>query len=182
MIFAHRTNTFESFYKAYFVHNDRQFEIDVQPTMDGRIIVYHDDISCEKYKEMKHTLTLDEFLKFTPDSVVINVEIKKYEKSKYIVDKVLQICGKYPTKTYLYSSFDAASVQQLQKNGASAYLLVDKIENYKPQQPNICIHKNLLKVIDVSLHKHVFVYDIKSTEVEVLKEEHPFVHGWIIDR
>lgn len=181
MEFAHRTNTFQSFFEAYYIHGCRHFEIDVQPTKEFQVVVYHDDISDKSYHDVKFAPTLEEFLKFTPDSITLNVEIKKYENSKYITDIVQEVCNRYPNKSYIYSSFDVSSVKRLRENEANPMLLIDKIEKYDSISPIICVHKDLLDKVENTSHQSIFVYDVKAEELQPFKDHYPYVKGWIVD-
>ena len=181
MDFAHRTNTFASFYEAYYLYGYRHFEIDVQPTKDGHVVVYHDDVSDKTHQEMAMSPTLEEFCKFTPDAVTVNVEIKKYANSGLITDEVLDICKRYPNKLFIFSSFDEVSVEILREKAVDSMLLIDTIDKYKPTQTKICIQKGLLPVINLGKHETVFVYDVKASDVGALKQEYPLVQGWILD-
>ena len=110
MEIAHRTNSLNSFYMHYYQHGCRNFEIDVQffnspknlkyqNDNTDQIIVYHDEISINndersKLVKQKDIIMLDDFLRFIPDNITLNIEIKDYSGSNkcYKSDDELCLC------------------------------------------------------------------------------------------
>jgi len=104
MEIAHRTNSLNSFYKHYYQHGCRNFEIDVQYFKNpldysDQIIVYHDEISINDFErseliKQKDILMLPDFLRLIPDNITLNIEIKDYSGSnKYYKSDESCICS-----------------------------------------------------------------------------------------
>lgn len=183
--YAHRINVIKDVYEEYYKHGNKCIEIDVQPTKDGVLIVMHDDASSKNLSDIpKEVPTFEEFLRFIPDDVSINVEIKKYPDSQYIVDSVLDFCKLYKkNRNFYFSSFDVPTLKRLKENEECPWHLMDKIEKYDNSSTKICVHKSLLDVIpDPSVHESIFVYDVKISEQDDMKARYPFISGMIVDR
>lgn len=179
MDIVHRANNLGFFYKQYYQNNCRAFEIDVQ-SGNGTILVYHDDLS---YILPKHGMTtLEEFLRFTPKFITINIEIKKYN-SKNINLKLIELLKQYPSNKYILSSFDKGVCKELLSFNYPVMYLFSKLDDYDKTFPNICIPKILLYILlDLNKnHEKVYVYQVDKTELKRLKQKYPFVKGWIYD-
>lgn len=199
MLFIHRANLISDVFKHYY-SNYKAYEIDVQPTSDGIIVVYHDDCSHQTKESLTSTEipTFEDFLKYTPTDIHLNVEIKKYPDSSHgIVDRVLELCERYPKHKFSFSSFDKDTYESLKGKVEDAWLLQDasllqdapllEDASLLEDAPRICIHKSMLAK-DACAHAHVtrmydvvYVYDVKMSEVAPLQLTYPFVNGWIVD-
>jgi len=158
------------------------YEIDVQPTKDGNVIVYHDDVSDRNLVEMPTDLpTLEEFLRFSPEGISLNIEIKKYANSTDIAATVLALCEKFKGKFYTFSSFDKSVYEFFLAAGKDAWHLQDKIEKYDASSANICEQKDMLGSFNIDDHARVLVYDVKVEGVNEMQASYPQVSGWIVD-
>jgi hypothetical protein len=174
-------NTIERVYFLYNLKNIKAIEIDVQPTKDGQIVVYHDDVSSLSYDELSpYVPTFEQFLRFIPQDVCVNVEVKKYDKSASISKEVLALCEKYP-RDYVYSSFDKDTYDDFVRSEKKCWHLQDKMVKYDPTVPNICIHKSMLPDITTQNHQSVTVYDVLDGSVDEMQSIYPFVTVWIAD-
>jgi len=186
MYFAHRVNTLYYVYDLYYSYDVRSIEIDVQKTKDGRIVVFHDDVSEQNMCDLPYYVpTFEEFLRFIPSYFDVNVEIKNYHIGvgcEDLVDKVLAISKKYH-HNYYFSSFDHDIYTEFVKRDiGKCWHLQDTLQKYKPYVSHICIHKHMLPFIDQNLHEFIAVYDVESgEELEDYRYQYPFVNTWIID-
>lgn len=181
MLIAHRVNTIPKVYGLYYKKGVRHIEIDVQPTKDDVIVVHHDNISSQKYNQARHT-RLDDFLKFIPDDIWINVELKRYDDKIY-VDALLKICSQHRGKRFFFSSFDELFYRVLRaKKGTEAgYLHEDTRSLMKAKVRDIiCVHIDLLLYMDLRQYKAVYVWGL-SGNIHKLKERYDWVAGWIVD-
>lgn len=184
MLFAHRSNKIDRVYELYYKHDVKAYEIDVQSTFDNILVVYHDDVSSiYKHELSKDIPTFEEYLKFTPNDIHINVEIKMYPNSKNILDNVLLLTTTYSNKIYSYSSFNMNIYNTLnQKNSnIKVWHLQNKPENYINTCNHICIHVDMLNKIDSNKHSIILVYDVHINDHISLQNKYPFVTGWIVD-
>jgi glycerophosphoryl diester phosphodiesterase len=175
MEIAHKTNTLECFYKHYYMYQCRFFEIDIQ-FVNNRIIVYHDECSNDT-----NIITLEEFLRWIPNLITINIEIKKYNDSTNLNMELLQLLEQFPFKKYILSSFDKNVCRELFHSLYQVFYLISIIENYDESFVNICIDKKLLNILNYTNHEQVFVYNIHKNELQILKSKYPYIKGWIID-
>lgn len=177
MEIAHRVNNIDIFYKHYYIHNLRRFEIDIQ-SYKNSIIVYHDEIN----NDINNIITLNDFLKYTPNDITINIEIKKYKSYQNIISDVISLLQQYKEKIYIISSFDKDICNEFIKlNNYETIYLIDKVKNYDKHYKNICIHKKFLDIINYNNHDNIYVYDIQFNEFNKMKNQYKFVNGWIID-
>lgn len=193
MLIAHRANIFSDFYKFYYKNNLRSFEIDVQ-LLNDNIIVYHDDILDLKDPTIDSTInqtinpkipTLEDYLKYTPDNIHLNIEIKRYFNNNFnkyliIVNQVLDLCKKYPKEKFSFSSFDKETYECLLEKADDVWHLQDKIEKYDSTSSKICIHKDMINHIDPKNHTAIYVYDVKIDEIPHC-ELNKYIKGWIVD-
>jgi glycerophosphoryl diester phosphodiesterase len=175
MEIAHKTNTLECFYKHYYDYKCRFFEIDVQHGNDT-IIVYHDDFN----KVSIPVITLEEFLRFTPNLITINIEIKKYNLRNINLE-LIELLAQHPFKKYILSSFDKDVCKELLHCHYPVFHLLSTIENYDKSFVNICIHKNLLNILNHDNHEQIYVYDVHKKELEHFQYKYPSIKAWIID-
>lgn len=179
MEIVHRTNTLDCFYRHYYKNDCRFFEIDVQPSNDT-ILVYHDDLN-KISNSTSVIMTLEEFLRLTPNAITINIEIKKYN-SKNINLELIQLLKQYPFKKYILSSFDKEVCKELLPFHYPVFHLLSTIEEYDKTFVNICIHKKLLDILNFDdYHEKVYVYQVKKKDLRTLKKEYPHIKGWIYD-
>ena len=178
MEITHQTNTLECFYKYYYNYKCRVFEIDIQPDENNTIIVYHDDFF--KNKVSKNIITLDEFLRFTPHLITINIEIKKYNL-RNINFELIQLLQQYPFKKYILSSFNKDVCKELVHSSYQVFYLISLIENYDKTFVNICIHKKFLDILNHHNHEQIYIYNVHKNELQQLKSKYPYIKGWIID-
>jgi glycerophosphoryl diester phosphodiesterase len=166
---VHRANTISSIYKSLYTEPEiNAFEIDVQADQNGEIYVFHDDITTTSTPLPQDTPTLDEFLRFIPDDVLLNIEIKVYDDDNChvgtIVSKVLDTCRKYSKAQYIYSTFHKEAFDILQEMGLEkcSWLLVDTLEKYEKQKTftrHICIDRSLYNKITWNMHDAVVIYN-----------------------
>lgn len=181
MHIAHRVNTIERVYYLYHLKNIEAIEIDIQPTLDGQIVVYHDDVSSMNYSDLpSYVPTFEEFLRFIPEKIFVNVEVKKYEKSSSIITDVIGLCEKYP-REYIFSSFDKDTYDACVKAGKKCWHLQDTMAKYNSSIPNICIHASMLANMSQKDHEMIAVYDVSETSVDEFTSTYPFVYAWITD-
>lgn len=120
-------NTLESFQKAIDLGCDG-IELDVHLSLDGEIIVIHDDtidrtttgkgfVNQMPISELKmHNIpTLEEVLDIVSHNLLINIELKSYETVEKVIDliekKIQEKSWKY--EDFLVSSFDWQALQKL---------------------------------------------------------------------
>jgi hypothetical protein len=176
MDILHRANTVEMVRAA--VPEWRRFEIDIQTLADGRLVVYHDDIGDETDLEPP---TFQHFLQGMPDGIHIVVETKVY---KYLpdVDEILRLCADHPNLSYTFSTFHRPTYETLLEKGqAGAWLLLCDLESYSSGDSRICVDKKLLGSFNPGNHQDVYVYDVAVCDLDGLKQQYPFVKGWIVD-
>jgi len=181
MIFAHRLNTIQHVYENYYKNTSSAFEIDIQMTKDLKLVVYHDDVSSKSYSELSHIIPFvplfEDFLKYIPENMTINVEIKKYKNSIVALEYILSITEKYK-HTYIFSSFDKDVYNDLISLNKDAWHLVKKNDKYSQDTPYICIHKDLIPYIIPDKHKCICVYGFKKDEID---SQLSFITDWIVD-
>jgi glycerophosphoryl diester phosphodiesterase len=179
MDIVHRANTLDSFYKYYYIHHCRAFEIDVQSGGDT-IVVFHDDFT-NRIPNDQAILTLEEFLRCTPNSIVINIEIKRYTNSRNINQQLIHLLSEYPLKKYMLSSFDKQVCQELSEFRYPVLYLFSSMDDYDDSFVNICVPKALLENINMIHHEQIYVYHVEWKQLDFLKRQYPFVDGWIYD-
>lgn len=196
IIIGHRANTLNDIYRYYYKHNLRMVELDVNLTQDKKIAIEHDNVSMKRMKHLirDNILVLDDVLRNIPNDLTINIEIKRYESIQArqnrlpndIITKIIMAVKKRGKKNVLYSSFDREIVRITLKNKRDGMLLLKEdsdLENLEGY-PHICIEKSLLDRLDsINLYekKIIYVYDVKSDELESLKAKYSFIKGWIVD-
>lgn len=181
MLFAHRSNSIERINHLYSCAVNCH-EIDVQPTKDGHIVVYHDDISDKTFQELPNdTLLLQAFLDLVPSDIHLNIEVKKYPQSLGISERVLDICKKHPDLKYSFSSFDYAVFAFFDGQGHDAWFLQDETESYDSSVASTCVDKSMLYKVDFNNHARVLVYNVLYTDIEHMQAAYPLVYGWIVD-
>jgi hypothetical protein len=177
MDILHRANTIEMVRGA--VPMWQRFEIDIQCMADGTLVVYHDDV--EDGMPTEAPPTFEEFLQGMPDGIHIVVETKVYKNAPN-VDKILRLCAAYPNLSYTFSTFHRPTYEVLLEKGQNeAWLLLCDLESYRNDDPRICVDKKLLGHFDPDHHREVYVYDVSACDLEGLKQQYPFVKGWIVD-
>jgi hypothetical protein len=190
--FAHRSNDIPYLYLLYWQRYVRRFEIDVQITKDGVIIVYHDD--CSKYNHQeaealhkRPVFTLVEFLRCTPDEITLNIEIKRYNDIDYS-DEVIKICRKHKGfKNIVYSSFDIDVVKNLKNKGLPHWLLLKSIPEPTifTEFKDICVNINILDEISKSLSADVNLSVYGLHENDIVKywsaAKYSRVVNWIVE-
>lgn len=184
MLYAHRANSIGKVYELFYMKSINEFELDVQPTRDGFVVVFHDDISEKNKSELPVNVpTLEEYIKFIPDGITLNIEIKKYANSLDIVHHIIELCAMYPGKTYIFSSFDLDVYKSIVNayTGKKAWHLQDTMTSYDATVVNICVHASMLSRIDIDNHKEVHVYDVHEKELMTYMSSYPNVSGWIVD-
>lgn len=183
MLIAHRVNTIDYFYGLYFA-GFRAFELDVQ-LHDGKIVVEHDEISEGSKGSQLLRLTLEEYLKVTPDDILLNVEIKIYSRASGVSKRVLDICKKFPGKNYVFSSFDTDVYRFFADRKMAAWLLQESVSNKLDVRAvnAVCVHKSMLPQMKAmrSAPPIVGVYDVKQSRVKSMAATYPFVKFWIVD-
>lgn len=186
-LYAHRVNTINGAYRNYYERKVKSLEIDIQITRDNKIIVFHDDVSkCtlkhlrNKYKDI---VLLEEFLQHTPSDIVLNIELKRYDKNKDYVNRVIALCRKHKTRQFLYSSFDAQFCKQLAKLRQPVMHLHHTIDTVSATGVmRICVHKAVLPQLgDIGVYDSVFVYDVHIDDLNSMITTYPNVKGWIVD-
>ncbi len=177
MIITHRLNTIQSVYENYYKNDSSTFEIDIQMTKDLKLVVYHDDVSSKLYSELSsNTPLFEDFLKYIPENMTINVEIKKYDNSVIALEYILSITEKYK-HSYIFSSFDKDIYDKLISFNKDAWYLIKESEKYSKDIPFICICKELIKTIIPEKHKRITVYGFKNNEIPT----YDFISDWIVD-
>ena len=194
-IFAHRSNDIPYLYLLYWQRYVRCFEVDVQPTKDGVIIVYHDDCSHLSHREVealhnKQVYTLVEFLRCTPDDITLNIEIKRYT-SLDCSQAVVEICKEYKgAKDIIYSSFDIDMIKGIRDKGLPYWLLLDTIPNNISLKElsklnNICVNISVLEQCIKSLCSdvNISVYGLHEHDIVKYWSESSYsrVVNWIVD-
>ena len=178
MIFTHRLNTIQSVYENYYKKSCLLFEIDIQITKDNKLVVYHDDVSSKSLSELPYNTPLfEDFLKYIPENMTINVEIKKYSDSIVNLYDILAITYKYK-HVYIFSSFDKDIYDQLFSMEKDVWYLIKDIEKYNQDIPCICIDKKLINKIKPNTHTRICVYGLKRDEID---NEKDFITDWIVD-
>ncbi len=185
MIFTHRLNTIQAVYENIYKNNSTCFEIDIQLTKDLKLVVYHDDVSDKLYSELLNTIPeiplFEDFLKYIPSNMTINVEIKKYKNSVIALNFILSITEKYTeyyNHNYIFSSCDKDIYDELISRGKEAWYLIKEPEKYSQDTLHICIHKDLIKSIIPENHKRIAVYGFKNNEID---KENDFITDRIVD-
>jgi hypothetical protein len=85
-------------------------------------------------------------------------------------------------KNILFSSFDRAIVTIILKNKRDGMLLIKDeaelidLDFFK----KICINQNLLSKVDFT-NKEIYVYDVKKSDVEQIKQTYPLIKAIITD-
>jgi len=182
--FVHRVNTIHRVYDYFFNWNIKSIEIDVQTTKDGVLVVHHDDVSGHHLYELPYYVpTFEDFLRYIPENMTINVEIKKYAKSKNDVVHILFICRDYPEHKYHFSSFDFDTYYALKEMCDSFWHLSKDMDSYRPDVEHVCVHKSMLAFINPKKHKTIGAYDVMAgSEANELATLYPFVNVWILDQ
>ncbi len=149
-------------------------ELDINITKDNVIVVFHDDnllrmtnldkgINNITYNEIKNLSlldtkekipTLEEVLKLIKGKVLLNIEIKKTNNYKVLIDNLIKLLNKYNGK-YIIQSFDYKCLLYLKNNYPNIIrgLLIsgnnNKIHNY------ICniIYIKICKINFISISK-----------------------------
>ncbi len=177
MEILHRANTVDMVRAA--VPEWQRFEIDIQCLADGRLVVYHDDVEDELPDDLPPTF--EQFLQGMPDGIHIVVETKVY-KHLPDVDEILRLCAAHPKLSYTFSTFHRPTYEVLLKKGqGEAWLLLCDLDNYRSDDPRICVDKKLLGRFDPDYHQDVYVYDVARCDLDGFKQRYPFVKGWIVD-
>lgn len=178
---AHRANTLKSVYNLYHNFGVRAFEIDVQRDKEGNIIVFHDDIWRRAFADLnkyhKDFITLEDYLTYTPDDILVNIEVKKYhEEDEQIVNDIIAICKMFRGKRFMFSSFHLPYAQSLR-----GVHLHETMKTLKKTSGHIGIHVSFLYDLDRSMYKDVYVWGLFRKHAEELKRLYPWVSGWIVD-
>ncbi len=173
-------NTLESI--MYAVKNNLSVEIDVRLTVDGEVVVFHDDdasrmlklkdkINSLTYEELEylspyHIPTLNEVLKSIDSKVPIVIEVK--EDNKYIRNKLIEILKDYKGK-FVIQSFIYDIVKFFKKKNYIVGLLVGEKKNIK----------YLTKNIDVDFFN--IKYDaVDKISLNILKKKY-YLIGYTLD-
>jgi glycerophosphoryl diester phosphodiesterase len=189
LVLAHRSNSLDALYNAYYSHSMRSFEIDVQMSKDRRIVVYHDNCANRTVRSLvkeKMAITLYDFLYHTPDHIVINVEIKHYSnnhKHDIVTNLVLAQCRKFKYKKFIFSSFNPIICGLLKKKHVEVYQLIETDDQlHEAFLPNIMVHKDLLHtVVNDEQYSKVGVWGVDRGEGQVLLENQPKIRAVVVD-
>ena len=171
LFIAHRANTIHRVYELYHKHGARAIEIDVQPCASGELIVYNDNASRAKFG--KGMVTLDTFLRYIPDDMLINVELKRYDV-RDMVDDVVKVCEFHRGKRYLFSSFDLDYCKKLKKKKVDVY-------GMKQSFKNIGVPVGLLAYLQFDMYDKVYVWGLCAKHAKTLSKTFRAVDGWIVD-
>jgi glycerophosphoryl diester phosphodiesterase len=178
LFIAHRANTIHRVYELYHKHGARSVEIDVQPCASGELIVYNKNASRAKFG--KGMVTLDTFLRYIPDDMLINVELKRYD-ARDMVDDVVKVCEFHRGKRYLFSSFDLDYCKKLKKKKVDVILLHEYVYGMKQSFQNIGVHVGLLAYVKFDMYDKVYVWGLRAKHAKTLSETFRAVDGWIVD-
>ncbi len=189
MIIAHRCNDVSYVYMLYWKRGVRCFEIDVQTTKDGVLVVYHDDISHLRHGEVEAlggnvVYTLAEFLRCTPDDITLNVEIKNYAGKASAAKAIIDTCERATReKRLIYSSFDQDVVTALANRGLTHWILFEKYAK-RFARPHICVDIRILdKVLERDDDTTLSVYGLQEKDMTryVSNPRYKKVQNWIMD-
>lgn len=176
MEILHRANSVDMVRAA--VPRWQNFEIDVQSSADGTLVVYHDEVGDHLPAGVP---TFEEFLQGMPEGVHIVVETKVY-KHQPDVDAILRLCAAHPRLSYTFSTFHRPTYEALLEKGQSgAWLLLCDMKSYDIGDPRICVDRKLLGSFNLEHHQEVYVYDVSMRDLDGLKQLYPTVKGWILD-
>ena len=151
-------NTLQSFNAAIAQKAD-MLELDIQQTLDKKIVVYHDshfkdgvNVSDVIYTDFKsrtqrlnvEALLLEDVLSGLDAKIKINIEVKRLT----IVDLLIEAIGDYPIEKLLFSSFDhkvIAAIKEKYPQVATGTLMVSCVLNPLPlieslQSDVLCQH------------------------------------------
>lgn len=183
--FAHRgiynninipENSLKAFKKALSLNYP--IELDIELTKDNEIVVVHDDnlkrlvgskiyVKDCTYKELsKYSLlntkekipTLKEVLELVQGKVLLNIEIKKIDNYKILIDKLLSILNNY-TGSYIFQSFDIKTLIYLKKMipNIKRGILISNKTNYYIYKYNLYKILNKLSISNfISINKNIY--------------------------
>lgn len=188
VIVSHRSNTINKTYMTYYKQNNKSVEIDIQLTKDNKLAVFHDNMTEKRMKQLfNHVgpslVSLGEYLTHTPDDLEVYLELKNYSNKDYVY-RVVHLTKKFPTKKFVYLSFDHKFCHMIRSMKRRAINLIDNVETLSDPTINwtdICIPKNLLGHPRLSTIPRIAVYDVLYTDVENLQTMYPNVSTWIVD-
>lgn len=185
MIIAHRSNTINDTYRNVYQRNVNAVEIDIQLTKDNKMAVFHDDMTSKRMKQLYNhvgpsLVSLEEFLRHTPDGLDVYIELKNYSNKDYVY-RVVHLTKKYPKKKYTYLSFDPKFCHQIRSMKRRAINLIDAPEKIDEKMTDVCVHASLLDHPTIKKLPNVSVYDVQYESVSHLEKKYPFVKEWIVD-
>lgn len=182
-LYAHRANYIKDvldLYEKY--HHIHAFELDVQPTIDGVLVVHHDDVSGVLHQDLPDDVVLfKDYVSQCPKGVRLNVEIKKYGGSAFVASEVYDVLEDYRDLLCVFSSFDYTTYRWFEMRGIPCWFLLKDMSGYRPDIENLCIHKSLLRIVNHTRHA-ISVYDVKyGDELSQMTLRYPLVRAWIVD-
>lgn len=192
-IYIRNVNTITDAYKNYFQRNTKTLHVEVQITQDNKVVVFHDNVAGKRLKNLrnihKSLVTLEEYLKHTPDDIDYMIDILRYDDKDFLY-RVVHICEQCkPKKAFIYVSDDKKFCKHV-KSMRRRYLYKmyfasqhDSLFNSVLVHKDIMndIHPQLLSIDGTPVYDSIFVYGVNEDEQKMLGSHYPWVHGWLVD-
>lgn len=190
-MYAQCINTINDAYRQYYQKNIKKVHLEVQITQDNKVVVFQDNVSGKRLKNLKNIhkslVTLEEYLKHTPQDMEYMIDILRYDDKDYLY-RVVHICEQCkPKNAFTYISYDRKFCKHVMSMRRKYLHKIDCIAHVDPIFKNIIIHKNAIKEIHPQMlgadgtpvYESVFVYGLTADEFTMFNALYPWVKGWV---
>ena len=192
-IFVRDVNTITDAYMNYFQRNIKTVHLEVQITQDNKVVVFHDNVSGKRLKNLKNIhksfVTLEEYLKHTPDDMEYMIDILRYDDKDFLY-RVVHICEECkPKKAFVYVSDDKKFCKHVKSMRRRYLYKMYDTSQHDSLFNNILVHKNImhdihpqmLSVDGTPVFESIYVYGICEDEQKMLSAHCSWVNGWLVD-
>lgn len=183
-------NTINDAYRVYYgMDSNKSVKIDVQITQDNKIVVHLDDVHNKRLKHlrknMKNLVTLEEFLKHTPDDLKVIIEINRFDDKDYAYRIVhfaeINYSKEVKLNKFIYASTDKKFCKHIQCMRRPVFHVHKNIDTLDPYYNQIGITVEMLKHHPEAFQNYegVYVINVNEDDISNMKDEFPWVKGWI---
>lgn len=189
--FTRINNTVNDAYKVYYGNGpSKAIKIEVQITQDNKVVVHLPDVHNRRLKQLRNMdktlVTLEEFLKHTPEDLQVIIEIKRFDDKDFAY-RVIHFAEENYSKEvkqtkFIYASTDKKFCKHIQCMRRPVFHVHSTFDTLDPYYTQIGVSVEMLQYnpTDLQGYAGVYITDAKAGDVDRLKEQYPWVKGWII--
>lgn len=188
--FIRINNTVNDAYRNYYGNGDKSVKIEVQITQDNKVVVHLDDVHHKRLKQLRNInktlVTLEEFLKHTPEDMQIIVEINRFDDKDFAYRVIHFAEENYSKdvkmKKFIYASTDKKFCKHIQCMKRPVYHIHTSFDTLDPYYFQIGVTKEMLLENPEALQTYqgVYVNGITQDEYPAYQHKFPWVKGWIV--